>query len=54
MIIDFGVCEWLLILECVSDYCLTPNEQFFNYIMAITSYIRWYGDDGRFVLDQHD
>ena len=24
----------------VSDYCLTPNEQFFSYIMASTIYIR--------------
>jgi len=23
--------------ERVSDYCLTPNEQFVNHIMAITS-----------------
>ena len=36
-----------------SDYCLTSNEQFYNYIiiMAKTSYIRW--DNVRFVLDQH-
>jgi len=25
----------------VSDCCLTSNEQFFSYIMARTSYIRW-------------
>jgi hypothetical protein len=37
----------------VSDYCLTPNEQFFSYIMARTSYIQWNDDDARFVLDQH-
>jgi len=31
----------------VGDYCLTPNEQFFSYIMARTSYFlmrwRWWG-----------
>ena len=27
-------------LEWVSDCCLTPNEQFFSYIMARTSYLR--------------
>jgi len=28
----------------VSDYCITPNEQFFSYIMARTIYvlIRWW------------
>jgi len=31
----------------VRNYCLTPNEQFFSYIMARTSYIRW-DDDVRF------
>jgi len=36
----------------VSDCCLTPNEQFFSYIMARTSYFQW-NDDVRFVLDQH-
>jgi len=34
----------------VSDYCLTPNVQFFSYIMARTSY---HVDDISFVLDQH-
>jgi hypothetical protein len=37
----------------VSDYCLTPNEQFFSYIMARKSYIQWDDDDVRSVLDQH-
>ena len=36
-----------------SDYCLTPNEQFFSYIMARTSYIQWNDGDVRSVLDQH-
>ena len=40
-------CEW------VGDHCLTPNEQFFSYIMAWTSYFQWNDDDVRFVLDQH-
>jgi hypothetical protein len=41
--------------EWASDYCLTPNEQFFGYIMGMarTSYIQWNDDDVRFVLDQH-
>jgi hypothetical protein len=37
----------------VSDYCLTPNEQLFSYIMARTSYIQCNDGDARFVLDQH-
>ena len=40
-----------LLKKWASDYCLTSNEQFYNYIMAKTSYIRW--DNVRFVLDQH-
>jgi uncharacterized protein YcaQ len=52
--------------EWVSDYCLSPNEQFFSYIMARTSYnfsaiswreqvtIWWDDDDNvHFVLDEH-
>ena len=35
----------------VSDCCLTPNKQFFSYIMAKTSYIRWDDNDVNFVLD---
>jgi hypothetical protein len=37
----------------VSDYCLTPTQQFFSYrcIMARTSF--WWYDEVRFVLDQH-
>jgi len=30
-----------------------PNEQFFSYIMARTSFIQWNDVDVRFVLDQH-
>jgi hypothetical protein len=37
----------------VSDCCLMPNEQYFSYIMARTSYIQWIDDDVRFVLDQY-
>ena len=33
--------------------CLTPNEPFFSYITARTSYIRWYDNNVHFVLDQH-
>jgi hypothetical protein len=40
-----------LLKKWASDYCLTSNEQFYNYIMAKTSYIQW--DNVRFVLDQH-
>jgi len=29
----------------VIDCCLTPNYQFFSYIMARTCYIRWDDDD---------
>jgi len=25
--------------------CVTTNEQFFSYIMVITSFIGWYDDD---------
>jgi len=39
--------------ECLSDCCLTPNEQLLCYIMARTSYISWHDDDMDFVLDQH-
>ena len=34
--------EWYFTIvnhECVGDYYLTPNENFFNYIMAKTRYI---------------
>jgi hypothetical protein len=37
----------------MSDYCLTPNEQFFSYTMARTNYIQWDDDDIHFVLDEH-
>jgi hypothetical protein len=30
---------------------LTPNEQFFSYIVVRTIYIQWDDDDVRFVLD---
>jgi hypothetical protein len=38
------VSEWLFLM---------PNEQFFSYIMARTSYIQWNDDDVHFVLEQH-
>jgi len=34
----------------MKDCYLTPSEQFFSYIMAITRYIS-IEDDARFVLD---
>jgi len=36
----------------VSDYSLMPNEQFFSYILARTSYTFWWDvdDDVCFVL----
>lgn len=37
----------------VSNFCLTPNEQFFSYTMASTHDIRWDGNDICFVLDQN-
>ena len=43
----------LLLLKWVNDCCLTPNEQFFSYIMLRTKYIRWDDDDVPFVLDQY-
>ena len=44
---------WLYIVsEWVSDCCLTPIQQFFNYIMARTSYFPWDDDEVRFFLDQ--
>ena len=30
--------------EWLSDYCLTPHEQFFSYITVRTSYIQWNDD----------
>jgi hypothetical protein len=39
--------------EWLSDYCLTPNEQFSSYFMARTSYFEWNDDEIRFLLDQH-
>jgi hypothetical protein len=39
----------------VIDCCLTPDEHFFSYVIAKTSYIQWNVDDDdevRFVLDQ--
>jgi len=35
--IDTNICRMLR----VSDCCLTPNDQFFSYIMWRTSYIQW-------------
>jgi len=35
----------------VSDCCLKSNEQYFSYIMVITSYIWWDDDDVCFVQD---
>jgi hypothetical protein len=37
------MCVWMN--EWVSDCCLTPNEQLFNYIMVSTCYIQW-NDNG--------
>jgi hypothetical protein len=38
----------------VSDYCLTPNQQFFSYIMARTRLHFWWDDDeDRFALYQN-
>ena len=42
-----------LMSKWVSDCCLAPNEQFYSYIMARTSYIQWNDGDVGFVLDQH-
>ena len=40
--------------KIISDCCLTPNSQFFNYIMARASYIRSDDDDDvYFILRQH-
>jgi hypothetical protein len=36
----------------VSDCCLTPSEEYFSYIMATTSFIRWDYNDVGFALDQ--
>jgi hypothetical protein len=37
----------------VGGFCLRPDEQFFSYIMARTSYIWWDDNDVHFMLDQH-
>ena len=29
----------MICIKCASEYCLTPNEQFFSYIMARPSFI---------------
>ena len=39
--------------ERVSNYCLTPKEQFFRDIMARTSFKPCDDNDVRLVLDQH-
>jgi len=45
--------SFTLIQICrMNDYCLIPNEPFFIYIMARTTYIRWDDNHVRFVLDQ--
>ena len=49
------------ISEWVGECCLTPNEQFFSYIMTWISFIQWNDDDdgddddddASFRLDQH-
>ena len=46
-----SLCLYSLI-ESGGDYCLTPVEQLFSYIMVWTSYSRL-NYDTRFVLDQH-
>ena len=38
-------------LKIIGDTCLTPNEQFFSFIMAKTCYIRRNDDNIRFVID---
>ena len=40
-------------VEGVSDCCLTPNEQYFNYIIARTNYNQWDDDGICFVLEKH-
>jgi hypothetical protein len=36
-----------LIKERVIDCCIMPNEQYFSYVMARTSYIRFNDNDAR-------
>ena len=38
--------------ESVSDCCLMPMQQFFNYITARISYFQWDDGEVHFVLDQ--
>jgi hypothetical protein len=45
--------SWYMGSEWVSDYCLTPTQQFFSYIMTRISYFQWNYDEVHFVLDQH-
>ena len=40
-------CEW------VSDFRLTPTQQYFSYIMGEEFIFQWDEDEVRFVLDQH-
>ena len=39
----------------MSDFCLTPNEQFYSHTMTRTIYILWDDDDDdfHFVVDRH-
>ena len=41
-----GTYDWVIVV-------LTPTEQFFSYIMARTSYIRWDYNDVQFILHQN-
>ena len=39
-------------IQILASGCITPNEQFFSYIMARTSNILWKYNNVPFVLDQ--
>jgi hypothetical protein len=45
--------HWIWVSEWVTDYCLTPIQQLFSYIMERTVNFQWDDDEVHFVLDQY-
>jgi hypothetical protein len=49
----FFIAEGVVLLEWVSDYCLTPIQQFSAKSWPEKVNFQWYDDEVRFVLDRH-